>query len=50
MHAIAKIGPVDSPEIVRAVTRRIDLIKKIVELGENDLPERRGKPTPVLAN
>ena len=44
MHAIAKVGPVDRAGIPWAVTRRIDLIKKIMELGQDDLPERRREP------
>ena len=51
MHAIGEIGPVDSSGLTRAVTRRIDPIKEIAELGEDDLPKlRRETGTEILAD
>ena len=50
MHAIGEIGPVDSSGFPWAVTRRIDPIKEIAELGEDDLPKRGWKNgTEILA-
>ena len=37
MHAIAEISPVEGSRLLRAVTRRIDPIKEIAELGQDDL-------------
>ena len=39
VHAIAEVSPVDSSGLTRAVTRRIDPIKEIAKLGEDDHPK-----------
>ena len=41
VHAIAEVGPVDSPGFPRVIARWIDPIEKIAKLGEGDLTERR---------
>ena len=50
MHAIGEICPVGSSGFPGAVTRRIDPVKEIAKLGENDLPKgRRETATEILA-
>ena len=39
VHAIPEIGPVHGAGLMRAVTRRIDPIEQITELGQDDFPK-----------